>query len=171
MLFNEKLGQMKEIISAVISRLSEYVCIIASGYCNFSRKTKIVLAVAAAVIFTLLIAKIFSSSSPTSLKKELGLSSLSKTDDNGDKWILELSRGQPLRRISRNGKKSGQPLLVKTEVQVKYDEVSIRLIVEGQAGERYVGGARKNDKWQPPPKFKIVNEAGKILAVGQFEYG
>jgi hypothetical protein len=29
----------------------------------------------------------------------------------------------------------------------------------------------KDGKWQDPPKFKILDEKGKVLVSGTFEYG
>lgn len=110
-------------------------------------------------------------SSPASSRQELGLSSLSTTDENGNKWVLELAKGQSPSALKNSSKKSGPPLLVKTDVQIKGRDVSIGLVVEGQAGEKYVGGVQKNGRWQPPPEFNIINEAGKTLTSGRFKYG
>ena len=61
--------------------------------------------------------------------------------------------------------------LVKTDVQISGSDVSISLIVKGQAGEKYAGGVQKNGQWQQPPAFNIVDEAGKVLTSGRFKYG
>ena len=110
-------------------------------------------------------------SSPASSRQQLGLSSLSVTDENSDKWVLDLDKGQSVSSLKDSAAKTGPPLLVKTDVQIKGRDVSIGLIVEGQAGEKYVGGVQKNGQWQPPPAFAIVNEAGKTLTSGRFKYG
>ena len=110
-------------------------------------------------------------SEPASSRQQLGLSSLSTTDENGDKWVLDLARGQSLSSLKDSSAKSGPPLLVKTDVQIKGRYVSIDLIVEGQAGEKYAGGVRKNRQRQPAPGFNIVDEAGKVLTSGRFKYG
>ena len=110
-------------------------------------------------------------SSPASSRQQLGLSSLSTTDANGDKWLLELAKGQTRASLKENSAETGPPLLVKTDVQIKGRDVSIGLVVEGQAGEKYVGGVQKNGQWQLPPAFNIINEAGKTLASGRFKYG
>lgn len=104
-------------------------------------------------------------------REKLGLSAQSITDDNGDKWVLDLAKGQTTSGIKGSATKPGPPLLVKTDVQISGREVSIGLVVEGQAGEKYVGGVKKNGRWQPPPSFQIVDSAGKTLATGAFKYG
>ena len=157
---------MKEIISAIISKFS-------NDYRESSQKTKIVLIASVAAALVLVIGVSFRSCrvSSTSYQRQLGLSSLSVTDENGDKWVLELAKGQALSGLKSNGAKPGPPLVVKTDVQTGGLEVSIGLVVEGQAGEKYVGGVKKNERWQPPPRFKIVDKAGKVLTTGAFKYG
>ena len=137
-----------------------------------SKKKKII--VIASVVFAIiligaLVHGIFSS--PATSRQQLGLFSLSVTDENGDKWILDLTKGQSISSLKDSAEKTGPPLLVKTDVQIKGRDVSIGLVVEGQAGEKYVGGVQKNGQWQPAPAFAIVNEAGKTLASGRFKYG
>lgn len=110
-------------------------------------------------------------SSSTRSRQQLGLSALSMTDENGDEWVLDLAKGQSLSRIKDSEAKPGPPLLIKTDVQISGRNVSIGLVVEGRAGEKYAGGAKKNGRWQPPPDFKIVDAAGKTLATGAFKYG
>ena len=125
--------------------------------------------VAAVVVIGALLRSIFSA--PASSRQQLGLSSLSMTDENGDKWLLELVKGQSLSRLKNSSSKTGPPLLIKTDVQVSGRDVSIGLVVEGQAGEQYVGGVQKNGQWQSAPAFNIVDEAGKVIASGKFNYG
>jgi hypothetical protein len=137
-----------------------------------SQKKKIIViasAIFAIVLIGALVHGIFSS--PASSRQQLGLSSLSTTDENGDKWVLDLAKGQSLSSLKDSSGKSGPPLSVRTDVQIKGRDVSIGLVVEGQAGEKYVGGVQKNGRWQPPPAFNIVNEAGKTLTSGRFKYG
>jgi hypothetical protein len=100
------------------------------------------------------------------------LSALSAVDEIGYKWTLDLIRGQPLSRISKSNKKAGPPLLVRTNVRkISNDQYSIGITVEGQAGEKYIGGAVKNGKREPEPEFIILNEESRILNKGKFEYG
>jgi hypothetical protein len=72
-------------------------------------------------------------------RQEIGLTLLSKTDKNGDKWVPELAKGQSPSSLKNSSDKSGPPLLIKTDVQISVRDVSIGLVVEGQAGEKYVG--------------------------------
>jgi hypothetical protein len=100
------------------------------------------------------------------------LSTLSATDENGNKWSLELVTGQQLSGISKNNKKPGPPLLVSTNtIKINNYQVSIGIKVEGQAGERYIGGAIKNGKRVPEPQFIIMDEKARILARDRFDYG
>jgi hypothetical protein len=126
-------------------------------------------AVVALVVIGVLLRGIFSS--PASSRQQLGLSPLSLTDENGVKWVLDLAKGQSLSGLRDSSAKTGTPLLIKTDVQISGRDVSIGLIVEGQAGEKYAGGVQKNGQWQPAPAFDIVNEAGKVLTSGRFKYG
>ena len=157
---------MKEFISAIISKFSD-------DYREPSQKTRIVLiaSVVAALVLVIGVSLRSCRVSSTSYQQQLGLSSLLVTDENGDKWVLELAKGQALSGLKSSGAKPGPPLVVKTDVQTKGLEVSIGLVVEGQAGEKYVGGVQKNERWQPPPRFKIVDKAGKVLTTGAFKYG
>ncbi len=140
---------------------------------NPTEKKKMIVIASAAIVAVVVIGALLSGtlSSPISSRQQLGLSSLSTTDKNGDKWVLDLVKGQSLSSLKDSSAKSGPPLLVKTDVQIKGRYVSIDLIVEGQAGEKYAGGVQKNGQWQPAPAFNIVSEAGKILTSGRFKYG
>ena len=62
--------------------------------------------------------------------------------------------------------------MVRTNVRkISNSQYSIGITVEGQAGEKYIGGAVKNGKREPEPEFIIVNEKARILGMGKFEYG
>lgn len=138
-----------------------------SGY--MKKKVLIALAVLICVVAMGTLFRSFFSSPPS--RDKLGLSALSMTDENGDQWVLDLAKGQTAANIEGSDKKRGSPLLVKTDVKIDKRDVSIGLVVEGQAGEKYVGGAKKNGRWQPAPSFKIVDTAGKTLKTGAFKYG
>ncbi|MHC4557876.1 MAG: hypothetical protein ACYS80_11305 [Planctomycetota bacterium] len=139
---------------------------------NSSQKKKIILTASIAGASIVVIGVLFLSlSSSTPSRQQLGLSTLSMTDENRDKWVLDAVKGQPVSLIRDSSAKPGTPLLIKTDVQISGRDVSIGLVVEGQAGEKYVGGASKNGRVQPPPSFKIVDETGKTLTTGTFKYG
>jgi len=139
---------------------------------NPSENKKIIVIISIAVVSVVGIGALLRGvfSSPKTSRRQMGLSALSMTDANGDKWVLDLAKGQSASGL-KDGAKPGPPLLVKTDVQIRGRNVSIGLIVEGQAGEKYAGGVQKNKRWQPAPGFKIVNEAGKTLTTGRFKYG
>jgi len=140
---------------------------------NSSEKNKTVVIVAAMVVAVIVIGALLRGifSSPATSRQQLGLTSLSTTDENGDKWVLDLAKGQSLASLKDSSAKPGPPLLVKTDVQISGSNVSIGLIVEGQAGEKYAGGVQKNNRWQQAPAFNIVDQAGKVLTSGRFKYG
>lgn len=110
-------------------------------------------------------------STPTSSRQELGSSSLSMADENGDKWVLDMVKGPSLSGFKDSSVKPGPPLLVKTDVQISGLDASIGLVIEGKAGEKYIGGAQKNGQMQPAPGLKIVDGTGKTLTTGAFKYG
>ncbi|MHC4323425.1 MAG: hypothetical protein ACYSUX_04035 [Planctomycetota bacterium] len=156
---------MRQITSAIISSCFRDLT---------SRRGIIVLigiAAAAIVLIVGLLMLLPGRSSPSDVPKAT-LSALSATDEIGSKWTLELVKGQPLSLISKSNKKPGPPLLVKTNVRkISNSRYSIGITVEGQAGEKYIGGAVKNGKREPEPQFVIVDEKTRILAKGKFEYG
>jgi len=102
---------------------------------------------------------------------------LSRTDEKGAKWMLrcrggmgkltnfEIGEGQVLKF------NAGTPLSLKADVRKRGSTVSIGFSAVGQAGERYGGGAQKDGHRLPPPKLKILDEKGKVLSQGAFEYG
>ena len=65
----------------------------------------------------------------------------------------------------------GPPLLVKPNVYKKKNVVSVGLAITGKAGEHYQSQVRKNGRQMPAPKLKIIDQSGKELASGKFEYG
>jgi hypothetical protein len=70
--------------------------------------------------------------------------------------------------------KVGPPLVAKIEAPAETaagSEADISLVLEGQAGETYAAGVEKNGQRMPAPKIKITNEAGKVLAQGNCEFG
>ena len=60
---------------------------------------------------------------------------------------------------------------IKTDVRQVTDRVLIGLKLEGCAEEQYTGPVMKGGKQLPTPIFKILNENGKVLTSGHFEYG
>lgn len=68
--------------------------------------------------------------------------------------------------------KLGPPFLLKTDVrQIRTRAVSIGLSLIGQAGEHYSSQITKNRRAVGVPTLQIVDESGKVLVAGKFEYG
>ena len=138
-------------------------------YCNSSPKRRII-SVVCLILSLGIIIKLFSSAA--SLGGSGGaVKALTAKDGQGNKWVLEAIKGQPMSKFADSGSKPGEPLTVDTDIQDDGWEVSIGLVVTGQAGEKYVGGAMKNNVREPAPTFKIVDENKNVLETGAFEYG
>ena len=156
---------MRQIMSAIISSFIKDMS---------SRRAKVFLFCIATGILIIIggMLLLFRGQSSSSLGLRETFSALSVTDENGNKWNLDLVKGQPFLGISKNDMKPGPPLLVSTNtMKINNRQVSIGVEVKGQAGEKYIGGVKKNGKWGPEPQFKILDEKARVLARGKFEYG
>ena len=97
--------------------------------------------------------------------------------ENGNTWRID-SRG-PWGKLSKIEVKNdettvvrlGPPLLIKPKISQRSSLVSVDFSMIGQAGEHYSASVAKNGKRLAAPGLKIVDEAGKVLASGKFEYG
>lgn len=165
------MSELTDSIVEIISKLPGYARILVSGFLESSLKTRIITSVCTGVVIIFLLGQLFSGSSSAPTKKSIGLRSLTQSDDNGDEWVLSLVQGQVVSQLSDKEAKPGAPVTVKPDVQVNGDVLSIGIIVEGQAGEKYVAAAVKNGKWPPPPTFTVVDQGEKVIGNGQFEYG
>jgi hypothetical protein len=67
--------------------------------------------------------------------------------------------------------KPGPPFLVKTNVRRKGQNLTIGLLVIGQAGEHYSAQVRTRRGTLPAPRLKIVDEDAKVLASDKFQFG
>ncbi len=65
----------------------------------------------------------------------------------------------------------GPPLIIRTDVQNNNRLVSIGLSLVGRAGEHYGPEVLSHGENPPAAKLRIVDETGKVLASGTFEYG
>jgi hypothetical protein len=65
----------------------------------------------------------------------------------------------------------GPPLLIKPQVAVYPGQVRIALDLFGRSGEQYSSSILRNDQRIPGPPVKIIDEAGTVLASGQFQFG
>lgn len=99
-------------------------------------------------------------------------------DTSGNRWIFR-SSGENLGKLKNfeiisNRKtqfKIGPPFSIKTSVEKRGEFVLIGFSLEGRSGEQYVPGARKRRETVSEPKFEIVDDKGKVLESGHFEYG
>jgi hypothetical protein len=104
--------------------------------------------------------------------------SLTRTDAAGVRWTLRGGSGdgtfgkfeiRPGETLTAQG---GPPMVINVMAEPPKDGV-VRLgfVLLSRDGEAYSPGAEKTGQRLPPPKFKILNESGKVLAQGNFEYG
>lgn len=139
-----------------------------------SRRGKVVLAVvgvAAAVLLVLVFFRLLHSSEP-SVQDELGLQPLVSTDKSGAKWVIEPTAAQPFARLRESRIELGLPLAVRIDMRRdSSDRVSVGLIIEGRAGERYSPQISRNGERLPAPEFTVVDEAGQEVFKGRFKYG
>ena len=108
----------------------------------------------------------------------LAYMSLSQADAKGVKWMTtnpDVDKIEPFR--VRAGEtlamKIGPPLTPAAKPDsAQSGQILINLFLVGQAGERYSVGLQKADGVRlPPPKVKILDGSGKVLAEGKAEYG
>jgi hypothetical protein len=109
---------------------------------------------------------------------------LNLTDRRAAKWTLRGTgnvgglRHFRIRVGETLVQKVGPPLTGKTTVTQLSREpatgqsiVMIGCEVTGQAGEAYLPGVEKDGQRQPPPRFRVLDQRGKVNASGLFEYG
>lgn len=103
--------------------------------------------------------------------------SLSKTDAQGAKWTLKCLDLGPLAKFEVRGgettaAKVGPPLVLKVEAgAAEAGQVALNLALAGKGGETYSVGVQKGGVQPKPPKVKVLDSAGKVLAEGNSEYG
>jgi hypothetical protein len=103
--------------------------------------------------------------------------SLSKTDAQGAMWTLTCLALGPLARFEvRGGEttavKVGPPLVLKVEAGApEAGQVALKLVLAGKGGETYSVGVQKGGVRPKPPKVKVLDSAGKVLAEGNSAYG
>jgi hypothetical protein len=104
-------------------------------------------------------------------------------EGGGNKWrIFSFGPWGDLQRIKVRKEettvlKPGPPLLVSADVGQRRrlgsadKRVSVGISIIGRAGEHYSPRIAKNGRNVGAPKLKIVDESGKVLTSGKFEYG
>jgi len=101
---------------------------------------------------------------------------LTKTSEQ---WWSILCRREPWGKLATinvakgntTALKLGPPLEMRTDVQRNNRIVSIGLKLVGQAGEHYSPEVLTHNGPPLAPKIMIMDQAGNILASGNFEYG
>jgi hypothetical protein len=107
---------------------------------------------------------------------------LSRTDEKGIVWTLTADDADVQLRanieVPAGGTTAptiGPPLVVQATIEnvggwfSKRIQMGLRVL--GRGGEQYAAAAQRNGRRLGPPAFKIIDESGKVLATGSFEYG
>ncbi|MEN6428806.1 MAG: hypothetical protein ABFE13_25955 [Phycisphaerales bacterium] len=93
-----------------------------------------------------------------------------QTDASGADWTITPMAG---RSAANHKDAQAKPvLIVKTDVLDRGNrELLIGLVLEGRDGQRYQPVVSRNGVRQPVPTLQIVDEAGKVILDGSFQYG
>ncbi len=96
----------------------------------------------------------------------------------GDRWAFTMTSPGELKDFEIKPKqtttlKIGSPFQARGSLRrYPYNpDVTVRVDLEGRAGERYSAVVLKNDKEVPEPSFKIRDGAGRVVQSGQFTNG
>jgi hypothetical protein len=102
---------------------------------------------------------------------------LTEPDSQGNRWTFHSGRAwagqlgdfeiKPGQTISFQ---IGPPFQIKTFMNDAGSNALVGFDLEGQAGELYVPGAKKNNVEVPVPQFKIISVAGQTVHTGQFAF-
>ena len=65
----------------------------------------------------------------------------------------------------------GPPFKIKPQTSVNDRNVRVNLAIFGKAGERYRNVVLKNGNRVTAPQVKIIDQDGKVLVSGRFQYG
>jgi len=102
---------------------------------------------------------------------------LHKRDSSGNEWTFSISgkKGKlddfEIRPGETTSFKIGPPFQIKTTARQSSNTVSIGFDLQGQAGELYSPGVKRNGRMVTAPGFTIVDKSGNVLASGRFKYG
>jgi hypothetical protein len=103
--------------------------------------------------------------------------SIAKTDADGKEWRLIAASVGPLENFEvRGGQataiKIGPPLTLKVDAgEPESGSISLNIALAGKGGETYSVGLQKGTSRLQPPKVKVLDASGKVLAEGNSEYG
>jgi len=102
---------------------------------------------------------------------------LTETDSAGDRWAFKMTRAGTgklgdfeIKQGQTTSIRIGPPFQTRSFMDNRQGQVLVGFDLKGQAGERYVPGATRNDKEVPDPQFKIIDSYGKVANSGQFEF-
>lgn len=138
--------------------------------CNATAKTRLFSlgVLGAGVLLVSGLVKLLQPEPPVPLSKQLVLT---RTDEQGTVWKLDYLKDQDWQAILSGPVKPGEPLTATVEFFTENRTLHFLPEIIGEAGERYFPGILKNGQWQPPPRFVLTDQTGKLLLKGQFEYG
>ena len=104
---------------------------------------------------------------------------LTEPDSEGNKWTFDTIKSKAwagelgdfeIRPGETTSFRIGPPFKVKSFMKDAKKNAAVGFHLEGQAGELYVPGAKKNGVEVPVPQFKIISVAGQTVHTGQFEF-
>jgi hypothetical protein len=104
---------------------------------------------------------------------------LTEPDSEGNKWTFDTLKARAwegqlgdfqIRPGQTTSFRIGPPFQVKTFMRDAERNAVVGFHLEGQSGELYVPGAKKNSAEVPVPQFKIVAVTGQTVHSGQFEF-
>ncbi|MCX5654863.1 MAG: hypothetical protein NTY65_09480 [Planctomycetota bacterium] len=101
---------------------------------------------------------------------------ITKTDADGKTWTLIGSDVGSLAKFEVRGGETtaiqiGPPLALKVDAQSQGGQTTLNLVLVGKAGETYSIAPRKGTEQPLPPKVKVFDASGKVLAEGNSEFG
>jgi hypothetical protein len=96
---------------------------------------------------------------------------LTETDSEGNRWLFDTEKARGGAGAGELGAfEIGPPFQIKTSMKKNRKDAWVRFYLQGQAGELYVPGAKKNGEEVPEPQFQIISATGQRLYSGQFEF-
>jgi len=104
---------------------------------------------------------------------------LTEPDSDGNRWTFDTLKARAwegqlgdfeIKPGQTTSIRIGPPFQVKTFMKDSGRNALVGFHLEGQSGELYVPGAKKNGKEVPEPQFKIIAVSGQTVHSGQFEF-
>ena len=104
---------------------------------------------------------------------------LTEADSAGNQWTFDTIKGHAwagelgdfeIRPGETTSFRIGPPFKIRTFMKDRGRNSLVGFHLEGQAGELYVPGARKNGVTVPEPQFRIIAASGQTVHSGQFEF-